>query len=114
MVFTNNQITTVFEGADKMGLPAWTQVHLQTEGINSPTDLFDFVKDSAWSQVIENCKRPPYIPDSNNDNALIAQEYFQFPAKLLIHLKVAAQAVVSIMNWQVIPFCLWVWCGINA
>ena len=59
MVFTLLQQTAFFEDNDQMGLSNRTRVFLQNEGIQHPRDLADFAKDEHWSQIIENCKRPP-------------------------------------------------------
>ena len=80
MVFTANQQTAFFENDDQMGLPNRTRVYLQEEGIVSPNDLIEFVKDDSWSQILENCKRPPQILDPNNAAAMINQPPFRLPS----------------------------------
>ena len=53
-------------------------------------DLRDFVKAGSWTQILDNCKHPPQSMVAGN---LVNQPAFQFPAKSLMRLKVAAQAV---------------------
>ena len=93
MPLTAGQVTAFFEDADQMALPNRTRVFLQGQGITIPEDLIDFIKKSVWDQLLENCKRPPQIPDPNNAGALINDAAYQFPAKSLLRLKVAALAV---------------------
>ena len=92
MVFTVLQTTLFLKNSDQMGLYHYTCLHLQNEGIATQGDLIDLTKESAWSPIIKNCKRPARIPNPVNPDLLIAEEAFQFPAKLLIHLRVVAQA----------------------
>ena len=87
------QTTAFFEGPDQMALSHRTRVFLQSEGINAVGDLVDFVTKDSWAQVVENCKRPPMIPDPANAGQMIAQEPFRLPAKSLMRLKVASVAV---------------------
>ena len=96
MVFTLLQQTAFFEDNDQMGLSNRTRVFLQNEGIQHPRDLADFAKDEHWSQIIENCKRPPQIPDPAPGaaaGAMINQSPFRLPSKSLLRLKVAALVV---------------------
>ena len=90
MVFTANQIISFFEDNDQMGLSNRTRVHLQSEGIIDPNDLAEFLKSNSWTQVLENCKRPPQIANPANALVMINQQPFQLPAKSLLRLKVAA------------------------
>lgn len=92
-MLTNNQVTAFLTEQAQMGLSARTRAFLQSEGINGPDDLKDFVTKEAWSQVIENCKRPPQIPDPNNAGQLINDAPYRIGAKSLMRLKVAAIAV---------------------
>ncbi len=94
MVLTANQITAFFEDAVQMGLSNRTRVHLQTEGINDPDDLIDFVGKEDWTPILDNCCRPPQIPGQGVGTALVNQHAFHLPAKSLIQLKVAAQVVL--------------------
>ena len=93
MVFTLNQQTVFFENDDQMGLPNRMRVYLQDEGIVTPGDLVEFIRDNSWSQIIKNCKRPPQIPDPNNPAGMINQPPFRLPSKSLLRMKVAALAV---------------------
>ena len=76
-----------------MGLSNRTRVYLQSEGIIEPEDLIDFVKKEVWDQVLENCKRPPQIPNPTNAAQLIPQAAFQFPVKSLLRLRVAVLVI---------------------
>ena len=82
MVFTAAQITLFLEDAAQMGLSSCTRVYLQGEGINHPSDLEEFADKDTWDQIVENCKRPPQIPDANGN--LVNQQPFLFPAKSLM------------------------------
>ena len=93
MVLTNAQTTAFLTEQAQMGLSARTRVFLQSEGIDGPDDLKDFTTKEAWYQVIENCKRPPQIPDPNNAGQLINDAPYRIGAKSLMRLKVAAVAV---------------------
>ena len=77
-----------------MALPARTRTFLQSQGITEPDDLKEFVKKSAWDQLIKNCKRPPQIPDLANAGQFINDVPMQFPAKSLLRLRVAAKAIL--------------------
>ena len=91
MVFTALQITAFFEDNAQMGLSNRTRLYLQSEGITHPSDLIDFVKKDDWSQLIENCKRPPQMAGAGG--AMVAQQPFQLPAKSLLRLRVASKVV---------------------
>lgn len=93
MVLTNAQITAFFTDAGQMNLPPRTRVFLQSEGITSPEDLAEFTTKEAWEQVLENCKRPPQIPDPANATLMINDQPYRMPAKSLMRLKVAAVAI---------------------
>ncbi len=93
MVFTAAQVTAFFEDGNQMGLSNRTRVYLGTEGIAHPSDLVDFVESEAWDQLIENCKRPPQVPDPANAGQLINQAPFRLPAKSLTRLRIAAKVV---------------------
>ena len=80
MVFTGAQQTAFYEEPAQMGLSHRTRVHLQDEGINHPEDLAEFTKKETWDQIVENCKRPPQIPDPDEEGALVNQQPFQLPA----------------------------------
>ena len=92
-MLTVAQQTAFFESNAQMGLSNRTRVYLQSEGIIEPDALIDFVKKEAWDQVLENCKRPPQIPNPTNASQLIPQAAFQFPAKSLLRLCMAALAI---------------------
>ena len=62
-------------------------------GIVNPGNMIDFTASDSWNQITEKCKRPARIPDQNNAGQKIAQEDFQFPARSLMRLKVAAVTV---------------------
>ncbi len=68
-------------------------MYLGTERIAHPSDLVDFVESEAWDQLIENCKRPPQVPDPANAGQLINQAPFWLPAKSLTRLRIAAKVV---------------------
>ena len=91
MVFSNAQQTAFFTDNDQMGLSARTRAHLATEGINHPVDLAEFVEEDSWKQILENCKRPPQIPDPAGGGGLVNQQPFQLPARSLMRLKVASR-----------------------
>jgi hypothetical protein len=92
-MITAPQTTAFFTDMAQIGLPARTRAYLQDEGIVTVSDLADFTKKDSWNQVVENCKRPPYMPDPANPGALIARQPFRISAKSLNRLKVAAIAV---------------------
>ncbi len=94
MVLTAGQLTGFFEDAAQMGLSNRTRVHLQTEGINVPDDLIDFVGKEDWTLILDNCRRPPQIPGQGVGVALVNQQAFHLPARSLMRLKVAAQVVL--------------------
>ena len=77
-----------------MGLSNRTRLHLQTEGINTPDDLVDFVGKEDWTPILDNCRRPPQIPGQGANAALVNQQAFHLPARSLMRLKVAAQVVL--------------------
>ena len=93
MVVGVARVTDLFEYNDQMGLSHHTRMHLQYEGIVTPNNLVDFTAPDSWKQIIENCKFTARIPDPNNSGQKISQEVFQFPARSLRRLKVAAVAV---------------------
>ena len=92
-MLTGPQTTAFLEDQAQMGLQARTRAFLATEGIAGPDDLTDFTTDDAWKQVIENCKRPPQIPDPANPGQMINDAPYRIGAKSLMRLKVAAVAV---------------------
>ena len=92
-MLTAAQKTAFFEENAQMGLSNRTRLYLQSEGIVELDDLNDFVKKEAWDQVLENCKRPPQVPNPADATQLIPQAAFQFPVKSLLRLRVAALAV---------------------
>ena len=96
MVFTAGQTTAFFENADQMGLPGNTRVFLQSEGITNVDDLEEFVTSDSWSQLLENCKRPPQITDAAGN--LVNQAAFRIGAKSLRRMKVAAKCVAYYMH----------------
>lgn len=91
MVFTGNQTTAFFEDNDQMGLVNRTRVFLQSEGITDVEDLSEFTTKDSWSQLLENCKRPPQVTDAAGN--LVSQAAFRIGAKSLRRLKVAAKCV---------------------
>ena len=93
MVLTNTQTTAFFTYAHQMNMPGRTRTFLQSKGITSPEDLAKFTTKEAWEQVLENCKRPPQIPDPANAALMINDQPYRIPAKLLMRLKVAAIAI---------------------
>ena len=93
MVFGVAQVTAFFKDNNQMGLYHRTCLHLQSEDVVRPEYLIDFTASDSWKQITENCKRPTIITDPNNEGQTIAQEAFQFPARYIMSLKVAAVAV---------------------
>ena len=93
MVFTGAQITAFFEAADQMGLAHRTRVFLQSEGITDVIDLEEFITRDSWHQVLENCKRPPRIPDPAGGGGMVEDQAYRIGAKSLRRLKVAAKCV---------------------
>ena len=91
MVFTANQVTAFFEDAAQMGLDHRTRVFLQGEGIVTPEDLAEFAEEDSWKQLLENCKRPPQIPDGAGN--LVDQQPFRLGSKSLRRMKTAALAI---------------------
>merc|ERR1711923_320808 len=98
MVLTGLQTTAFFENNDQMGLPHRTRVYLQNEGINDVEDLEEFLTKDSWSQVLENCKRPPRIPNPAGWGGLVEDQAYRVGAKSLRRLKVAAKAVSYYLN----------------
>ena len=99
MVLTANQTTAFFESVNQMELANCTRVYLQTKSIITVENLEEFVTKESWVQVIENCKRPPKIPDpSNPAGPLIEQKAFRIGAKSLKRLKVAAKCIAYYIN----------------
>ena len=66
MVFGVARVTALFEYNDQMGLSHRTRMHLQYDSIVMPKNLIDFTASDSWKQIIEKCKRPASIPDTNN------------------------------------------------
>ena len=91
MVFTVAQTTSFFEDADQMGLANRTRVFLQSEGITDVSDLEEFVKKDSWTQLLENCKRPPRV--ANAAGVMVDDPAYRVGAKSLRRLKVAAKCV---------------------
>ena len=98
MVFTGAQQTAFYQEVAQMGLSHRTRIHLQGEGIDHPEDLAEFIKKETWDQIVENCKRPPQIPDPAGGGGLINQQSFQLPARSLMRLKVAAKVALYYRN----------------
>ena len=90
MVLTGAQTTSFFEDNDQMGLAHRTRVFLQSEGITDVDDLEEFVTKDSWNQVLENCKRPPRIPDPAGGGGLVEDQAYRIGAKSLRRLKIAA------------------------
>ena len=57
MVLTAAQTTAFFKHGDQMGIPHFTMVQLQAEGITSVSDLADLNKDSL-QQLADNLRHP--------------------------------------------------------
>ena len=93
MVITNAQGNAFFTEDAQMGLSARTQAFLATEGINTIDDLGEFTTKEDWTQIVANAKKPPRIPDPNNQGMFIEDEPYRIPTKSLNRLRVAAQAV---------------------
>eukprot|EP00956_Cyclotella_meneghiniana_P044140 scaffold303339_cov89-Cyclotella_meneghiniana.AAC.1 len=91
MVLTAGQTTAFFTDANQMGLTARTRGYLQTEGISMIEDLLEFSSKDSWTQIVENCKRPPQVTDAAGN--LVNQAAFHIGAKSLHRLQVAAIAV---------------------
>ena len=84
-----------FEAPDQIWLSNRTRLHLQSKGITTADDLRNFAKAGSWTQILDNCKRPPQAGVAGN---LVNQPAFQLPAKSLMRLKVASQAVEYYLN----------------
>ena len=54
-------------------------------------DLAEFSSKDSWTQIVENCKRPPQVTDAAGN--LVNQAAFHIGAKSLHRLQVAAIAV---------------------
>ncbi len=67
------------------------RVYLQGEGITLASDLGGFLSNDAWSQIVENYKRPSQV--AGQGGAYINQAPFQLPAKSLIRLKIVSKVV---------------------
>ena len=91
-MLTIPQTTAFFTEDGQMGLSARTRTYLQDEGIVTADDLSEFATKDSWTQVIDNCRKPPKIPDPINAGQLIEQEAFRIKSKSLMRLKVAAIA----------------------
>lgn len=91
-MLTIPQTTAFFTEDGQMGLSARTRTYLQDEGIVTADDLSEFTTKDSWTQVIDNCRKPPKIPDPINAGQLIEQEAFRIKSKSLMRLKVAAIA----------------------
>ena len=98
MVLTGAQTTSFFEDNDQMGLAHRTRVFLQSEGITDVDDLEEFVTKDSWNQVLENCKRPPRIPDPAGGGGLVEDQAYRIGAKSLRRLRVAAKCVAYWSN----------------
>ena len=98
MVLTGAQATAFFENNDQMGLSNRTRVFLQSEGITDVEDLEEFLTKDSWSQVLENCKRPPRIPNPAVQGGFMEDQAYRVGAKSLRRLKVAAKAVSYYVN----------------
>ena len=98
MVLRASQNTSFFKDNDQMGLSNRTRVFLQSEGINDVEDLEEFTTKDSWAQVLENCKRPPRIPDPAGGGGLVEDQAYRIGAKSLRRLKVAAKAVSYYLN----------------
>ena len=61
MVLTGNQISSLFEYVNQMGIANLTRIFIQDEVITNFEDLFEFTKENIWRQFIENCKCPPHV-----------------------------------------------------
>ena len=90
MVLTADQITSLFEDADQMGLTHRTRtLSLNSEVIITVGELSEW-KDDDWDQWKNNCKKPDIIPDPANLANLIHQTPFAISVKSLKRLKVAS------------------------
>ena len=96
MVLTIAQTTAFFEQANQMGIPHYTVVQLQQEGISVIADLAEFDKDSL-EQLASNLRRPGgRIPDPNPTaarGATIPTPPFVFGMKSQKRLLVASDLV---------------------
>ena len=96
MVFTAAQITTFYEDAAQMAVPAATRAQLQMEGLVSVSDLLEFDKDS-FKEVVDNLRRPGgRIPNPDvhpPDGSTIPQPPFQIGAKSVMRFVAASKIV---------------------
>ena len=76
-----------------MGLAHCTRVFLQSKGITEVDDLEEFITRESWSKVLENCKRPPRIPDPAGGGDMVEDQAYCIGAKSLRWLKVATKCV---------------------
>ena len=94
MVLTAAQITQFFTANDNMAIPAATVAQLANEGIQTPSDLSDFDKDSM-KQVADNLRNPggrvPNPDPGAPAGATIARPPFVFGAKSQKRLLVATK-----------------------
>jgi hypothetical protein len=95
MVFTAAQTENFFTQDTQTGLDTRNCVQLQTKGIVNIEDLAKFTDEETWKQVIDNCRRPPKVPDVNGN--LVEQEAFHLGAKSLHCLQVAAKCLAYYM-----------------
>ena len=91
-LFTPAQTTAFFTQPAQMGLPARSYAFLLGEGFGTMESLFDMTDDTL-SNVCQNARRPPALPDTNNANAQVPQAPFAFPANALQRLKIAHRCV---------------------
>ena len=92
MPFTAAQTTAFFVNANQMAMNNNTRNALAQEGIVTVDDLAEF-DDDEFSQIVRNLRNPPHVPGPANPGAFIQQGPFEFSAKSLKRLKVAAKAV---------------------
>ena len=95
VVFPDTQTTLFSNDNVQMGLFNQTRLHFQPEVIIRIDDLCDFTKTGSWTHMLDNYKRPPQVMVAN---IFVNQPMFYLPAKSLMRLNLAAQAVESYLD----------------
>ena len=96
MVIAAPQMMAFLEENAQMGIPHYTVIQLQNEGITMVNDLADFDKDSL-SQLADNLRKPGGgVPDPNPNaapGATIPMPTFTFRAKSQMRITAACNLV---------------------
>ena len=94
MVLKEQDITYAFKCIDKIQPCHGSRVLLQSEGIDTPWNFYEFQGKASWTQITENFKHLPNTPNPTNVSALISPKAFLILAKSLMCEKVSAIEVV--------------------